>query len=87
MEPQEIRLRIRERLTSGELPRDHPQQTWVGYGTGQTCAVCGETIDREETEVEAQSADDKFRYYHGPCFQLLTEERFSRSRSGGPGLA
>ena len=78
MDVEAIRRRVRERLATGELPLDHPKRTWAGYGTEQTCAVCDETIGWNAIEIEAESADAKYRYYHGPCYDILVEERLAR---------
>ena len=76
MDRRELRQRIRQRLATGELPADHPQNTWVGRGgTGQTCAICDAVISGDAIEVEALSADDKVRHYHRECFVILHEER------------
>lgn len=67
--------RIRSRFASGELPMDHPQTTWAGKGTAQTCGVCDEVIGAETVEIEANGADDKTRFYHQACYELLYRER------------
>ena len=84
MTPEEIRQRIREKLASEELPRDHPHRIWAGYGTGETCAVCGLAIPPTAVEVEAHSADEKYRYYHGACYGILVEERYRLARGEPP---
>ena len=71
----EIQRRIQERLASGELPLGHPEQTWGGLGTSQTCAICDEVIGSGSSEIEAQGADKKLRYYHLDCYAALLEER------------
>ena len=78
MDRAEIQRRARERLATGELPWGHPQQTWAGPGLGHTCAVCDEVIGAGDVEIEAHSADDKFRYYHGDCYMMLRVERKRR---------
>ena len=75
MDPQEIRRRVRERLAIGELPLGHPKRVWAGYGTGQTCAICDGAIPTTVVEIEAHGADEKYRHYHGTCYDVLVDER------------
>ena len=43
----------RELLASGKLPYESPRETFGGDGSGEPCALCGETIERSHTEIEA----------------------------------
>jgi len=46
--------------------------------TGKSCllrTVCGDEIDVEAVEVEAEGADGKKRFYHSRCYVLLSQER------------
>jgi hypothetical protein len=75
MDDDEIRRRIRDKMASGDLPRQHPLRTWAGFGTGQPCGVCNDIIGSDTVELEAEGADRKLRFYHSRCYTLLVQER------------
>ena len=74
----DLLTRIWGKLASGELPRQGPRATFGGPSTGQRCSACDESIATPEAEIEVHSADDKRRFYHPRCFNLLTMERTHR---------
>lgn len=51
-EEEGLRVRIREAIEDGRLPRQRPAHTWGGHGSGAACAVCGEPIGPELFEFE-----------------------------------
>jgi hypothetical protein len=51
----ELRLRARELISHGRLPRHHPSRIWGGSGTGdQICSLCSRPIARDEVEYELE---------------------------------
>jgi hypothetical protein len=74
MNDAELRERIRERLSTSELPPKPPIKTWGGVATNRPCAVCDVTIDAM-SEIEADSADGRTRFYHLHCYRLVALER------------
>jgi hypothetical protein len=75
MDDDEIRRRIRDKMASGDLPRQHSVRTWAGFGTGKTCGACDDAIQTDTVELEAEGVDRKFRFYHSRCYMLLAQER------------
>ena len=47
---------IRRLVRGGRLPGQHPTRIWGGSGSGQSCAVCGERLQKNEMELELQFA-------------------------------
>ena len=84
MDDDEIRRRIRDKLATGDLPRQHAVRTWAGFGTGQTCGACDDVIQTDTVELEAEGADQKFHFYHSRCYMLLAQERNRGSPISGP---
>jgi hypothetical protein len=54
----ELRPIARERIASGQLPREAPSRIWGGHGTGQLCALCDKPIERDEVEYEVEEHID-----------------------------
>ena len=79
---QELRIRARAALDSGQVPHDQPKGLWGGNGTGETCPVCGNSLDAAEMEleVEFEFAEVGARgvrefHLHLPCFAAWEIER------------
>jgi hypothetical protein len=49
-----LRDKIREAIKTGKLPGQHPVRTWGGRGSGEPCAICGELIRPNESELEVE---------------------------------
>jgi hypothetical protein len=52
-----FRRRVREMVTTGELPCDDPVSLWAGMGDGKRCAACAEPIATREVEYESVLAE------------------------------
>jgi hypothetical protein len=71
---QELRRRACAALHAEVLPRDQPQRTWGGRGSGDLCPVCGHAIEPAKLEVELVFADGDGEsavrefHMHLPCF-------------------
>jgi len=52
-----LRVRAREAVKAGKLPKVRPERIWGGPGIGARCAVCDEPIERTESEFELQFAE------------------------------
>jgi len=50
----ELRPIARERIATGQLPREVPTKMWGGPGSGQPCALCDKPIRHEEVELELE---------------------------------
>jgi hypothetical protein len=54
-----IRRRVREMITTGELPCDDLAGLWAGMGDGKRCAACAEMIGAREVEYEVNLTSGK----------------------------
>jgi hypothetical protein len=86
-----LRLRAREAMKAGSLPRQRPQGIWGGPGTGAGCGVCGKPVGRDELEFELQFASDADRgaasyHVHVRCFAAWEFERQNGGASNGDSL-
>jgi hypothetical protein len=54
MDEPRLRQQARDKLESGELPREREARVWAGPGAGLPCAVCGDVIGRDDVEYELQ---------------------------------
>ena len=50
----EVRLKVREKLERGVLPREKCQVTWFGRGRGLTCEACDEPVTPAQIECECE---------------------------------
>jgi hypothetical protein len=78
MDREEIAQRIRERLRSGDLPRQRQARMWGGSGAGLPCRGCGEVIATDDLEIEVQflTADGfSARRFHTLCYAVWEMER------------
>ena len=75
MNDDNLRLRIRDKFLTRELPTQLPAKTWGGLPSNKTCAVCDAHI--ATSEIEAESADGMTRFYHLYCYDVLYFERQS----------
>ncbi|HKZ72793.1 MAG TPA: hypothetical protein VJ011_01945 [Steroidobacteraceae bacterium] len=78
MSDAELRKLVREKLSSGLLPRDAARQVLARYGKGETCDVCGRPTPSSGVVYE-------MRLFHGmearsglmdlACFDAWQQER------------
>jgi hypothetical protein len=66
---------IREKLTSGRLPRTECTRTWFGPGLGSACQACDLAIFPDEFEAECDQADGTSIRFHRECFMIWDAER------------
>ena len=81
-----VRERIRQMMASGELPRRSANQIAAGYGSGDPCGICGETM-RQSTvtyELRFSGAGEPSQsiVMHFACYQLWENERDGEAESG-----
>ena len=69
-----IRRRVREMITTGELPCDDLAGLWAGMGGGKRCAACAEPIGAEEVEYEVNLTSGKRVLLHQPCHMIWLKE-------------
>ncbi len=73
-----LRLRARERIEQGCLPRVKAVRTWGGLGTGLRCDLCDAAISSSEPEFELQldlaSGGEPVRF-HRLCHTIWSEVR------------
>jgi hypothetical protein len=74
MEEMTIRRRVREMVTTGELPCDDPASLWAGRGDGKRCAACAEPIGAREVEYEVNLKSGKTILLHPPCHAIWLKE-------------
>lgn len=82
-----LRARARAAMTAGHLPDHRPEHMWGGPGSGESCAVCGNAVDKDDVELELQftsghSSGTANYHVHGRCFAAWELERRSRSSNG-----
>jgi hypothetical protein len=69
---------IRDKLDAGLLSRVLPEKMWTGYGHGNLCSGCGQSIDPAQVEYEVGNnwrSDDVFRLHIGCVGVWLAELR------------
>jgi hypothetical protein len=69
-----VRLRIRQLLQSGELPRVYPAKLWVSPATNLPCCCCGESI-KTGYEYELTFATAPSLKFHPRCYVIWDEEK------------
>jgi hypothetical protein len=78
-----LRQQARHAMSTGKLPRRRPDRMWGGPGNGATCAVCGQTVSREEMGFDLEFAPATSRssavnlQFHVRCFAAWEFERDS----------
>jgi hypothetical protein len=74
MDAPTIRRRVREMITTGELPCDDLAGLWAGRGDGKRCAACTEPIGAQEIEYEVNLTSGKRALLHQPCHTIWLQE-------------
>jgi len=86
-----LREKAREAIQNGKLPTQSPDSIKGGPGCGETCALCGETLRRNQMELEAEfrqdgEAAELYKYHlHPRCFMAWETEHTQGGESGQVG--
>jgi hypothetical protein len=76
-----LRQKAREALRTGRLPDRSPERMWGGPGSGADCAICGNSLTREELGFEIEFSGDGEgsrtvnHHVHIRCFAAWEFER------------
>lgn len=64
-----LRLHVRQRIASGQLPTCVPNRIEAGYGSGHVCVACDQLISHAHIEYEIQDERDgsQLRFHFG-CY-------------------
>jgi hypothetical protein len=65
---------VRERLTSGRLPRAIPETVYAGRGTSMRCAACSQPITPQQIEYEVAISGTKPLVFHMQCHSVWLAE-------------
>ena len=74
MDDRPLREKAREAIQNGKLPTRSPDRIMGGPGCGEACALCGETLQRNRMELEAEFScggeiHELHKYHlHPSCF-------------------
>jgi hypothetical protein len=76
MDLENVRLIVRRKLVSGNLPQDSISRFWGGLSNGEDCDACEEPIRSDEFIVEAISTSTNHGLqFHIGCFYIWDAER------------
>ncbi len=67
---EQIRSLVRKHTQAGDLPVMRLLNVDGGYGSGASCCVCGEPIQKSQVEYEAAVTDKRTLRFHIKCFAL-----------------
>ena len=76
----QLRIKAREAIQAGHLPKRSPDKMWGGPASGAPCAICGveTTLGVVELELEFFGDSDKARTtnysVHPHCFAIFNLE-------------
>jgi hypothetical protein len=73
--PKSLRLLIRGRLESGDLPRNGLHGISGGPGKGESCVACSEIIAETRFAMEGTGEHRTVLQFHVGCFSLWNIER------------
>jgi hypothetical protein len=81
-----LHVRAKERMRTGELPRDDPSRSYAGPGSSRLCALCDAPILAAEIECELEfggpeAPRPQVLRFHCECESIWNEERL-RLRHG-----
>lgn len=71
----QIRVKVRDKLERGVLPREKCLVTWFGRGGGDPCEACGEPVTPEQIECECEHPRGHTIRLHQGCFVIWESER------------
>jgi hypothetical protein len=80
VEVAELRVIIRQKVSTGLLPKDAPAKMRAGYGTGKICAACDLSTTKKDVEYEVDMVDRRTFLFHQACLTLWHQERAGGSR-------
>ena len=69
-----VRLRVRQLLKAGELPRVYPAKLWVAPATSLPCCCCAEPI-KTGYEYELAFPGPISLKFHPRCYVIWDEEK------------
>jgi hypothetical protein len=72
---------ICSKLDAGILPREDHVKLWAGFGSGEPCVICGQSIRSAQVEHELELADGRMLQMHSGCSGLYDAERRRRGWS------
>jgi hypothetical protein len=76
MEPQALRVLIRQRLAAGHLPQEKGPRVWSGPGQGEICDACSLVVGHTEPAMDVPSdAVTRELHFHVACFHAWQVER------------
>lgn len=76
MDLENVRLIIRRKLGTGDLPQDSISRFWGGISNGEDCDACNEAIRPDQLIVEAISTmTNQGIQFHIQCFYVWDAER------------
>ena len=88
MDDTALREKARQAIQNGKLPAQSPNRIMGGPGCGEACAICGETLRRNQMELEAEfrvdgEVPELHKYHlHPSCFAAWECERTRGGESG-----
>jgi hypothetical protein len=91
MDERTLRQKAREALQNQRLPNRAPDRMWGGPGDGATCALCGDSVERDDIGFDLEFADDGNSYgkanyaLHARCFSVWELERENPLSAGSNG--
>jgi hypothetical protein len=75
-----LRLKTRDAINAGTLPKRSPDKLWGGSATGARCAVCGVKTTPGAVELELEFTRDSEMgrtttyFVHPHCFSIFSRE-------------
>ena len=84
-----LRLRARQLINDGRLPRRAPNNSWGGAGSNEICPVCDTPVYQREVEIELEfigtegTGKDIF-HLHRSCYAAWELERQLLDSSSEP---
>lgn len=66
---------IRQKMSTGSLPKKPCRMTWYGPGKGTICGACDLPITAEDVEVECDVIDGGTFRFHRRCHEVWAGAR------------
>ena len=85
VDPDVLRILIRQKLAEGRLPTADIPRTWGGAGNGKVCDACEQVVRKTQMMIRGATEDDQEPdlTFHTQCFYFWDTER---KRPGPPAL-
>lgn len=74
MDLEDVRLIVRRKLATGDLPQDSISRFWGGLSNGEACDACEESIDQIIVEAISTRTNHGLQFHVG-CFYVWDQER------------